>query len=373
MCFYRYKDSNEQMNNDTIRPKNICVALGFTLVLLCFIVSSYDRTETRYNTLWSSRHPYGSVTRTKSIQRSNSNNNDRSQSNSGGSSESSISTINNNMEKKKKKKKKKKKAIPQPPATAKLISTTFLPWNITVDATTAETRQILPDLHSIQTIYQYYTLHGVEAWQRDPSIEDRKFAVAFLPCRRHLDASLPVDEDDSTIEVIHNFFNTLVWSILTNRTVIVQWYNPILFTTHQPGRTTIHRDERNYTCATDRYKNSPPTLQSYPQPNAFQLASWLVQWEDILRLNAVLYDEAIVPVPIDVYRQSYDTQHTIVVFPQIPSIQYQVSMKRPDDAFFHNTWSDHPLDRTNGIQVGSHDTSSLKIASQGIVSHGRSH
>jgi hypothetical protein len=274
------------------------------------------------------------------------------------------------------KKNKNKKLSPQPPATAQLISTTFLPWNITVDATTAETQQILPNLQSIQTIYQYYTQHGVEAWQRDPSIEDRKLAVAFLPCRHHLDkSSLPVesfDEDDFTIEVIHNFFNTLVWSILTNRTVIVQWYNPVLFTTHQPGRTTIHRDERNYTCGTNRYRNSPPTPQSHPQPNIFQLASWLVQWEDIQRLNSVLYDEAIVPVPIDVYRQSYDTQHTIVVFPQIPSIQYQASMKRPDDAFFHNTWSNHPLDQTNGIQVSSHDIWFLNFYPGGIVSHGRS-
>jgi hypothetical protein len=212
-------------------------------------------------------------------------------------------------------------------ASIERIPTSFLPWNVSL----AVQNTALPNLQSIQTIYQYFLQHSIDAVVLDASsLLERRFAIAFLPCAN--------DPEAGAIPEWHNFFNTLAWSIITNRTVIVQWYDP------EPsveGVQTIYSYQRNFTCS------------DAVASNKLQLAPWFLQWEDVQQLDADLYQEAIVPIPLDVQRQKYDAVHRIVAFPQIDSLRYQYSRKKVD-VLFHNAWSDHPLSGTNVIQVCGH-------------------
>jgi hypothetical protein len=214
------------------------------------------------------------------------------------------------------------------------IPTSFLPWNVS----RAAADYPWPNLQSIQTIYQYYLRHSIDAVVLEASaLAERQFAVAFLPCA--------IDPEAGAVPEWHNFFNTLAWSIITNRTVIVQWYDPEFSV---DGVQTIYAYQRNFTCF------------DAAASNELQLASWFLRWNDVQQLDADLYQESMVPIPLDVRRQKYDTLHRIVVFPQIDSLRYRSSGKI-EDAFFHNEWNDHPLSGTNAIQVRCHAACYPKI------------
>ena len=210
------------------------------------------------------------------------------------------------------------------------VPTSFLPWNVSFTLRSNP----LPNLQSIQRIFQYYLQHSVDAVLLDAvNLPERQFAVAFLPCR--------CDLTSGAVKVWHNFFNTLAWSIITNRTVIVQWYDPDLSV---DGIQTIDSLDRNFICPRPAKKGFATDSEELP------LADWFLQWDDIQRLDANdLYQELIAPIPLDVKRQNYDALHRIVAFPQISSLQYRT--RREDDAFFHNEWTDHPLSENNGVEV----------------------
>ena len=242
----------------------------------------------------------------------------------------------------------------------------FLPWNLTSESTPEQ----LPKPHSIQTIYQYNKMHSVAALRQDLSsprrlqLEDsdetthRTFSLAFLPCLRHNqynNNSKNLDEELAnyyTSEILHNFFNTLVWSIMTNRTVIIQWYDPTA--KREPSRNHIHlknASEQFYTCTTENQQNHPSSRSS--PASILSLTSWMVQWSDVLLYHPTTINDTIVPIPIDLYRQQYDTRHSVVVFPQSQEHFHIHPSPNPQPAMFYNQWFQHPLSDNSGIQVGN--------------------
>jgi hypothetical protein len=242
----------------------------------------------------------------------------------------------------------------------------FLPWNVTATTTTTTQDKELPNVHSIPMIYQYYTMHSVMAVRHDPS-PNRTYSVAFLPCLdTHPNNNNKEEEDYYTSEILHNFFNTFVWSIITNRTMIVQWYNPIT-TTKKPHHESHHQQQppsplyhihlKNmtevlYTCSATSSRNPHTASSSAVSSLLLSLTSWMVQWSDLQQYHPnIIRNETIVPIPLDLYRQRYDSVHTVILFPQILD-HFQIHpSKNTKDSIFYNHWYQHPLSYTSGIQV----------------------
>jgi hypothetical protein len=263
-------------------------------------------------------------------------------------------------------------------------SSPFLPWNITRnvilgvdddDNSTSSTSNSLPNIQSIRMIYQYYNMHSVDALLQDKenidSLNNRTYAIGFLPCIpsyfKTIEGYDTYNNLYYTSEIIHNFLNTLTWSMITNRTIIVQWYNPLETTTAaMEDESIISIDFRNTssilldatcsittTVSTDTNNNNK---QSSLQ-QLLSLTSWMVQWKDIYSSSIINMDDLnIIPIPIDTYRQNYDTFHPMIIFPQINTIHiplknYKKAMNKiVSDTIFHNAWMDHPLGYVNGIK-----------------------
>lgn len=65
----------------------------------------------------------------------------------------------------------------------------------------------------IQIMEQYRKWHSVEALRSNPDLEHRKFAIGFYAC--------PIQAGNR----IHHFFNCLLWAIITNRTLLWQYWD----------------------------------------------------------------------------------------------------------------------------------------------------
>ncbi|GKY91635.1 hypothetical protein MPSEU_000135400 [Mayamaea pseudoterrestris] len=64
----------------------------------------------------------------------------------------------------------------------------------------------------IKVMHEYMQQHSVQALQNDPHPERRKYAIAFHLC--------PLSGGNNA----HRFFNGVLWSILTNRTVLYKYF-----------------------------------------------------------------------------------------------------------------------------------------------------
>ena len=65
----------------------------------------------------------------------------------------------------------------------------------------------------IQVMEQYRKWHSVEALRSNPDLEHRKFAIGFYAC--------PIQAGNR----IHHFLNSMLWAILTNRTLLWQYWD----------------------------------------------------------------------------------------------------------------------------------------------------
>ena len=76
---------------------------------------------------------------------------------------------------------------------------------------------VLPE--PLRVLMEYQQLHSVEAMERQP--EHRKYAIGFYSC--------PLQAGNR----LHSFFNSLLWAILTNRTLLWQYIDPNACRHHQ--------------------------------------------------------------------------------------------------------------------------------------------
>jgi hypothetical protein len=65
----------------------------------------------------------------------------------------------------------------------------------------------------IQVMEQYRKWHSVEALRSNPDLEHRKFAIGFYAC--------PIQAGNR----LHHFFNCFLWAIITNRTLLWQYWD----------------------------------------------------------------------------------------------------------------------------------------------------
>ena len=67
----------------------------------------------------------------------------------------------------------------------------------------------------------YIRQHSVQALERDFHLQDRKYAIAYYQCPHKAGNSL------------HKFWNNILWSILTNRTVLYKYWNKDICETYR--------------------------------------------------------------------------------------------------------------------------------------------
>jgi hypothetical protein len=166
--------------------------------------------------------------------------------------------------------------------------------NRTRDASTAPAPPFYPNL----ALNEYQTRHSASVLRDEVSLDDRKFAVAYWHC------------PDRAGNILHNFFNSILWAMITNRTVL--W---------------IYGDGGR--------KGFPPFEEC---SNSLQVADWIPSYDDFRHVLHFDPDEAI-PVPITVETAFYDSVHRVVIFPQIPDVL------RGNKKIARNEWHHHPMVR----------------------------
>jgi len=122
--------------------------------------------------------------------------------------------------------------------------------------------------------------------------DDRKFALVYYWC------------PDRAGNVLHNLWNSVTWSIITNRTILWKY---------------------------DPYWNTVEDCEV-----VLKRAPWIAGWEEWSK-KLRLEEKDVMPVPIDVNRLQYDAHHRVVVFPQIPDLDSD------NPRLYRNSWRDHPL------------------------------
>jgi hypothetical protein len=155
--------------------------------------------------------------------------------------------------------------------------------------------------------------------------------------------------------------------------MIVQWYNPLTTIKPPPQSSSLYhihlknRTELLYTCSTTtttkkkKQNQDASSLSSSSSSMVLSLTSWMVQWSDVQKYHPDIIHSndtnndhvtpTIVPVPIDTYRQTYDTLHPVILFPQI-SDHFEIHPSHNSkDTIFYNHWYQHPLSDALGIQV----------------------
>jgi len=125
----------------------------------------------------------------------------------------------------------------------------------------------------------------------------RRFAVAYYWC------------PERAGNILHNLFNSVLWGIITNRTVLWR-YDP------------YYRENRIEDC--DRILTR---------------ATWIPTWDE-WSSKLKLEDDDVVPIPIDINRRTYDERHRVVAFPQIEDIEFGNVNSR---LYRGVSWRDHPL------------------------------
>lgn len=180
---------------------------------------------------------------------------------------------------------------------------------------------------SIQQLWPMQVLEEYKQWHSHDVLltEDiqymkrrRKFAIMYYSC------------PDRTGNIFHNMYNSILWSIITNRTLLVKF-------DETDGINTIEQ------CA-----------------DIIQLSSWVplydvwsakldIQTNDFNDTNTNNDNNSddsnsipIVPIPIDTEREIYDGQNQVVIFPQIQDIHHHDKTH-----ITRNTWRNDPLDLPN--------------------------
>lgn len=130
---------------------------------------------------------------------------------------------------------------------------------------------------------------------QDDALEHRKFAVAYYWCPHRAG------------NILHGFFNTIVWAVIHNRTVL--W----------------------------KYDTGAPDTNTEADCQAIlKRASWIPSYDEWSMKLAL--DEPVA-VLMDKDRWASDQQHKTVIYPQISDLQWNQT-----DILRH-TWSDHPIQR----------------------------
>jgi hypothetical protein len=149
----------------------------------------------------------------------------------------------------------------------------------------------------LQVLRKYKQQHSQEALMREhidrTPTSHRKYAVAYYWCPQRAG------------NILHSFFNTIVWSMIHNRTVL--W---------------IYHNTSNTEADCQGVLKRAPWLPSY------------YEWRDILQFR-----NDPVAVPNKASQWEDDQTHQIVLYPQIPDVLAH------DSRISRNSWSDHPLER----------------------------
>ncbi len=157
-----------------------------------------------------------------------------------------------------------------------------------------EHRESIPPLRPVNVFQQYIQQHSQQVLlseiQEAALTENRKYAVAYYWCPQRAG------------NILHSFFNTVVWSMIHNRTILWMYHNT---------------------------SNQEQDCQA-----VLQRAQWLpslLEWGPKLNLQD--------PVPVANSADTWyvDQKHQVVLYPQIPDV---LSF---DKTITRTAWSDHPL------------------------------
>jgi hypothetical protein len=151
----------------------------------------------------------------------------------------------------------------------------------------------VPPFYPNLALNEYQNLHSTSVLLNETQYEDRTFAIIHWWC------------PDRAGNVLHNFFNNLIWAIITNRTVLWVYDESNEFSHERCSRS-------------------------------MKIADWIPSYRAFRRSLPFTLDDAV-PIPIDVDRWSYDNGHRVVIFPQIPDVL------PTHDNIARNSWHDHPM------------------------------
>jgi hypothetical protein len=152
-----------------------------------------------------------------------------------------------------------------------------------------------PPFWPVRVFRQYQQQHSQISLLQDDALDHRKFAVAYYWCPHRAG------------NILHGFFNTIVWAVIHNRTVL--W----------------------------KYDTGAPDANTEADCQAIlKRASWIPSYDE---WSVKLHLDEPVAVPMDKNRWAYDQQHKTVIYPQISDLQWN----RTD--ILRRTWSDYPIQR----------------------------
>jgi hypothetical protein len=164
--------------------------------------------------------------------------------------------------------------------------------NLKEDPTKRSSRDV-PPFYPNLALHEYQSFHSASVLLNETNFDDRNFAIVHWWC------------PDRAGNVLHNFFNNLIWAMVTNRTVLWVYDEANEFSHERCSRS-------------------------------LRIADWIPSYQAFRRSLPFTLDDAV-PIPIDVDRWSYDNGHRVVIFPQIPDVMpSQANITR-------NQWHDHPM------------------------------
>jgi hypothetical protein len=166
---------------------------------------------------------------------------------------------------------------------------------------TEETSEDIPPFWPVRALHSYKMMHSIEALSYDTD-PNRKFALVTYWC------------PDRAGNILHNMFSSVIWSIITNRTVL--WKYEATDNVHVRNKPTSI-DDRQF-CE-----------------EIMELAKWLPSWDE-WKVKLKLEDP--VAIPIERTRLTFDESIQTVIFPQIPDIDSK------NTRIHRIEWGEHPLD-----------------------------
>jgi hypothetical protein len=155
----------------------------------------------------------------------------------------------------------------------------------------------------VRAMQHYKLMHGNDVLRKESAghMQHRKFSIVYYWC------------PDRAGNILHNMFNSIIWAIIANRTILVSF--------DDTGAPHNIKDECN---------------------NILSLLPWIPQWDEwseILGLNNSI--DFPIPIPIDSNREHFDRQHKTVIFPQIQDI------RKRDSSIYRNEWRNDPMDQSD--------------------------
>jgi hypothetical protein len=191
------------------------------------------------------------------------------------------------------------------------------PLKTSVDRTSIEDKddcqaEESPPFWPDRVLLQYKQLHGQGTLQKETigNFNQRKFSIVYYWC------------PDRAGNIFHNMFNTIVWSIITNRTILVAFDDS--------------GEARNTKEDCDKVLKLSPWIP--------QFETWQNKLQDQMD-NSYSAPTTIIPLSIDGGQDRYDRDHKIVIFPQIRDV------RRNDTMIYRNEWRNDPHDLPQYISV----------------------